>query len=57
MLCDKKDDPLGLKATQDWDSSDFTFPPTPNLYTPIPDDLVFVQQESPFNFQCFSPLS
>ena len=57
MLCNRKDDPLGLKAMQDWDSSDFTFPPTPSLHTPIPTDLDSVQQDSPFHFQCFSPLS
>ncbi len=57
MLYNKRDDPLGLKATQDWDSSDFTFPPTPSLHTPIPTDLASVQHHSPFHFQCFSPLS
>ncbi len=57
MLCNKMDDPLGLKAMQDWDSSDFTFPPTLSLHTPIPTDLDSVQQDSSFHFQCFSPLS
>ncbi len=57
MLSTNMDDPLGLKATQDWDSSDFTFPSTPSPHTPIPTDLDSVQQDSPFHFQCFSPLS